>query len=362
MKFLKPSHFRQTSDCSNGKDNDRFNNAEPSGPESERTVYVHNLPPSATWQGVNEIFRQVGTVIRSVVETSESNLRSRVVLASPHEAHQAIVELGDSVWDGHTLHVTSVPFTGVQQVGPFSSAAFTANNFSSSSAAPFPNPDFRYIPPYAFRYIDNVRIKTLEQECINLYREKLQLMELLRTYRKPLSGIKTLFSSGQQRELARRRQQAEQEEYEDVVLRLQELESQQQQQQLLQQQRLQFHQMQVQLVSAVRQIQQQSTQQMQQLHQAYFTQAQNLTAIAERVESLQQQLLQPPEYFAHQGSPAQQDQEQQPQQRQQRQQQPQLQPLQQPAQLAQHAVPSQQGQQPQIPQLPTYQQLQPTQP
>ncbi|KAJ3280575.1 hypothetical protein HDU79_011532 [Rhizoclosmatium sp. JEL0117] len=341
MKFLKPSHFRQISDCSNGKDNDRFNNAEPRGPESERTVYVHNLPPSATWQGVNEIFRQVGTVIRSVVETSESNLRSRVVLASPHEAHQAIVELGDSVWDGHTLHVTSVPFTGVQQVGPFSSAASTANNFSSSSAAPFPNPDF---------------------QCINLYREKLQLMELLRTYRKPLSGIKTLFSSGQQRELARRRQQAEQEEYEDVVLRLQELESQQQQQQLLQQQRLQFQQMQVQLVSAVRQIQKQSTQQMQQLHQAYFTQAQNLTAIAERVESLQQQLQQPPEYFAQQVSPVQQDQEQQPQQRQQRQQQPQLQPLQQPAQLARHAVPSQQGQQPQIPQLPTYQQLQPTQP
>ncbi|ORY50256.1 hypothetical protein BCR33DRAFT_734266 [Rhizoclosmatium globosum] len=183
------------------------------------------------------------------------------------------------------------------------------DDFSSSSSAPLPNPDVHYMPPHKYRQIDSVRIKNLEQECINLYREKLQLI------------------------------QAEQEEYEDVVLRLQELESQQQQQQLLQQQRPQFQQMQVQLVSAVWQAQQQSTQQMQQLHQAYFTQAQNLTAIAER---------QPPEYFVHQVSPAQQDQEQQQQQRQQRQQQPQLQPLQQPAQLAHHAAqaPAQQGQQP----------------
>ncbi|KAJ3082050.1 hypothetical protein HDU99_003804, partial [Rhizoclosmatium hyalinum] len=43
--------------------------------------------------------------------------------------------------------------------------------------------------PYKYRQIDSVRIKNLEQECINLYREKLQLMELLRAYRKPLSAL-----------------------------------------------------------------------------------------------------------------------------------------------------------------------------
>ncbi|ORY50255.1 hypothetical protein BCR33DRAFT_762652 [Rhizoclosmatium globosum] len=437
MKFFKSSHFRQTSGGSNGKDKKKAkaNDAEPSGPESERTVYVHNLPPSATWQGVNDIFRQVGTVIRSDVDTSES--RSRVVFATPHEAHQAVVRINNSVWNGHTLYVTNVPFTGVEQVGTFASAAPPTNDFSSSStatsallpgmnnfassssallpgpvpspvsilppvgntfsasssapfpgpvltqapagnkfssSAPFPNPDFHYMPPYEYRHIDSVKIRTLEQQVTNISREKFQFQELLRAHGIPRPGVRTLFPLSQQRELARQRMQAEQEELEAEVQRLQQLESQQQQQLLLEQQQLQFQQQQDQFDSAVKRLhnvvqlqqfqqqqqhqqffqlhqqhhellmqsqihqqqhQQQLNQQLQQQSQGWISQSQiqqqNLSIVAQMVESLQQQQPQPP---------------------------------QQPAQPAQHAAqgPAQQGQQPQIPQLPPHQQPQPPQP
>ncbi|EPY52735.1 RNA-binding protein [Schizosaccharomyces cryophilus OY26] len=76
--------------------------------DTERQLFVGNLPYSVRWQDLKDLFRQVGTVVRADVQMNRDG-RSRgigiVLMSSSKDAHDAIKSLNNTDYMGRTLEV-----------------------------------------------------------------------------------------------------------------------------------------------------------------------------------------------------------------------------------------------------------------
>lgn len=76
---------------------------------TERTLYISNLPPTATEAQLSEMFGRCGTVVSAVITLDASTGRSKrcgfIEMASAVEAMKAIQRLNLTDYDGRLMSV-----------------------------------------------------------------------------------------------------------------------------------------------------------------------------------------------------------------------------------------------------------------